>query len=345
MKILSDRRIKTLFIQVLACAGGFTAAAALLFWMIPQYAAGWVWFAAICMTALILALLLRYFRAEHRMMEQAVQRIEDYLEGNQDARIECDDEGELNRLFHEINSLAAILNAHAENQQRAREFLKESISDISHQLKTPLAALSIYNGILQQEPEAPEVVRQFTALSEQELDRIETLVQNLLKITKLDAGTVHLQRSEQNVAELMKALAQRFSVQAERQGKQLAFSGSEHAVLFCDVHWMEEALSNLIKNALDHTRPGDSIQIEWRTFASVVQIVVRDTGCGIHPEDLPHIFKRFYRSRFSKDTQGVGLGLALTKSIVEAHGGTIEADSPPGHGAVFTVNFLIPTKL
>lgn len=345
MKILSDRRIKTLFIQILACAAGFTAVAALLLWAIPQNAAGWIWFAAICMAALILALLLHYFRAEYHTMEQAVQRIEDYLEGDLSARIECDDEGERNRLFHEVNSLAAILNAHVENQQRSRQFLKESISDISHQLKTPLAALSIYNGILQQEQEDPEVVRQFTALSEQELNRIETLVQNLLKITKLDAGTVLMEKSDQNLTDLMQALEQRFSVQAEQQGKQLRFSGDEYVVLFCDAHWMSEALSNLIKNALDHTRTGDSIQIEWRTFASVVQIRVRDTGCGIHPEDLPHIFKRFYRSRFSKDTQGAGLGLALAKSIVEAHGGTIEVDSQPGYGTVFTINFLIPTKL
>lgn len=345
MKIFADRRIKTLFLQILDCVGGFTAAAVLLLWNIPQDAAGWIWLAALCMTALILALLLRYFRAEHRTMEQAVQQIEDYLAGSRDARIECDDEGELNRLFHEVNSLAAILNAHAENQQRARQFLKDSISDISHQLKTPLAALSIYNGILQQEQKDPEVVRQFTALSEQELDRIETLVQNLLKVTKLDARTILMEKSEQRVAELMQALGQRFSIQAERQGKRLIFSGGEHVVLFCDAHWIGEALSNLIKNALDHTRTGDFIQIEWCTFASVVQIKVRDTGCGIHPEDLPHIFKRFYRSRFSKDTQGAGLGLALTKSIVEAHGGTIEADSQPGHGTVFTMNFLIPTKL
>lgn len=89
----------------------------------------------------------------------------------------------------------------------------------------------------------------------------------------------------------------------------------------------------------------DKIRIAWRKFAPVVQIVVRDNGGGIHPEDLPHIFKRFYRSRFSGDTQGIGLGLALTKAVVEAHNGTIEADSELGAGAAFTMNFLIPTKL
>ena len=106
-----------------------------------------------------------------------------------------------------------------------------------------------------------------------------------------------------------------------------------------------EAVDNIVKNALDHADKGDMIRIEWKQFASVIQIVIKDNGNGIHPEDLPHIFKRFYRSRFSQDTQGIGLGLSLAKLIVEAHNGTIEVDSKLGIETVFTLNFLIPTKL
>ena len=100
-----------------------------------------------------------------------------------------------------------------------------------------------------------------------------------------------------------------------------------------------------MKNAFDHTQAGDTIQIHWRQFASLVQVTVQDNGSGIHPEDLPHIFKRFYRSRFSQDSQGVGLGLPLAKAIVEAHRGTIEVNSDLGRGTTFIVNFLIPTEL
>ncbi|MFQ7877550.1 sensor histidine kinase, partial [Enterocloster sp.] len=114
--------------------------------------------------------------------------------------------------------------------------------------------------------------------------------------------------------------------------------------LLCDRTWIIEAISNLVKNALDHTEKGSFVRIEWQAFASVVQITIKDNGCGIHPEDLHHIFKRFYRSRFSKDTQGIGLGLPLAKAIVEAHNGTIEADSTLGSGTSFTINFLIPSK-
>ena len=255
-------------------------------------------------------------------------------------RIQCDEEGELYRLFHEVNSLAAILNAHAENEERAKIFMKDTISDISHQLKTPLAALNIYNGILQGEAEKLPAVREFTDLSEQELDRIETLVQNLLKITKLDAGTIVIEKNLENVSEMMEDIEGHFTYWAELEGKKLILSGDETAFLQCDRTWLTEAVSNIIKNAFDHTEQGDTVSVTWRQTASLVQIVVKDTGSGIHPEDLNHIFKRFYRSRFSKDTQGIGLGLPLAKAVVEAHSGTIEVESRLGEGTVFTMDFL-----
>ena len=198
---------------------------------------------------------------------------------------------------------------------------------------------------MQQQPVDPDTVREFTALSEQELNRIQTLVHNLLTITKLDAGTIMLDKSEHNLSDLMADVKRRFAVQARQQNTMLRYSGEDDISLSCDAHWLSEAISNLVKNALDHTKAGDTITVTWRAFASIVQITVQDSGSGIHPEDLPHIFKRFYRSRFSKDTQGVGLGLPLAKAIIEAHSGTIEVDSTLGRGTVFTINLLIPTTL
>ena len=126
--------------------------------------------------------LFRYFQRQSALLEQAVQQIQSCLDGNPDARLDCDREGELYRLFHAVNALVAVLSAHADNEQREKRFLKNTIADISHQLKTPLAALNIYNGLLQDEAVSPSEVKEFADLSEQELDRIETLVQNLLKI-------------------------------------------------------------------------------------------------------------------------------------------------------------------
>ena len=286
-----------------------------------------------------------YFKKQNQVMEQAVSQINAYLDGDHNARIECDDEGELYRLFHTVNSLAAVLNAHADNELREKEFLKNTISDISHQLKTPLAALNIYNGLLQDGDMELSAVKEFADLSEQELDRIETLVQNLLKITKLDAGAIVLEKATENVEDMMRDIELHFAYRARQEKKEIILSGSDHLSLFCDRDWLNEAIDNIVKNAFDHTESGATIRVAWKELPSGVQIVITDNGCGIHPEDIHHIFKRFYRSRFSKDTQGIGLGLPLAKAIIEAHGGLIEVESELGIGTSFIMNFPIPTKL
>lgn len=341
MKIFANRKTKELFVGILSCVLIFVLASALILGFQVKNDAFYILFLALCMSAAILALCYKYFKEQHKIMESAISQITEYISGNKDVTIECDDEGELYRLFHEVNSLVSILNAHAENEKKAKKFLRNTISDISHQLKTPLTALNIYNGIIQDEAKELPSIQEFSLLSEQELDRIETLVQNLLKITKLDAGTIILEKSMENVSEIAVDVKKHFLFRAGQDGKEICLSGSEEIIFLCDRNWIIEAIGNLVKNALDHTEKDDFIRIEWRAFASVVQITVKDNGSGIYPEDLHHIFKRFYRSRFSKDTQGIGLGLPLTKAIVEAHNGTIEVDSTLGRGTSFTMNFLI----
>ena len=267
------------------------------------------------------------------------------MAGDKNARIFCDDEGELYKLFHSVNTLATVLNAHAENEFQAKEFLKGTISDISHQLKTPLAALNIYNGLLQGEVEELPAIKELTDLSEQELDRIETLVQNLLKITRLDAGSIVIEKAPENIAEMMNDIGLHFAYRAKQEQKEITLSGSDSDMLLCDRDWMIEAISNLVKNALDHTTAGNHIQIDWRQVAGLTRITVRDDGSGIHSEDVHHIFKRFYRSRFSQDTHGIGLGLPLSKAIIEAHDGNLAVDSVWGQGSTFIISILNPTKL
>lgn len=345
MKILANRKIKSLFVGILSCIMALILISAALVIFDIGNAAYYIIICGVCMGVVILLLCYVYFKEQHKIMESAIAQITEYISGNKDVTIECNDEGELYRLFHEVNSLVAILNAHAENEKSAKKFLRNTISDISHQLKTPLAALNIYNGLIQDEAKEIPSIQEFSQLSEQELDRIETLVQNLLKITKLDAGTSLLEKSLENVSEIAEDIKKHFLFRARQEGKEICLSGNEDISLFCDRNWITEAISNLVKNALDHTEKGGVIRIEWRAFTSIVQITVTDNGSGIHPEDLHHIFKRFYRSRFSKDTQGIGLGLSLTKAIVEAHSGTIEVDSTLGTGTSFIINFLNPTKL
>lgn len=345
MKIFANKEIKKLFLAVSVIWAAFLLLTQGFLWLCYQRFSLFLLLVFVLSGGAILAVGNAYFKKQNQVMEQAVSQINAYLDGDHNARIECDDEGELYRLFHTVNSLAAVLNAHADNELREKEFLKNTISDISHQLKTPLAALNIYNGLLQDGDMELSAVKEFADLSEQELDRIETLVQNLLKITKLDAGAIVLEKATENVADMMRDIELHFAYRARQEKKEIILSGSDHLSLFCDRDWLNEAIDNIVKNAFDHTESGATIRVAWKELPSGVQIVITDNGCGIHPEDIHHIFKRFYRSRFSKDKQGIGLGLPLAKAIVEAHNGTIEVDSELGIGTTFTMNFLIPTKL
>lgn len=345
MKILTNKKNKLLFCWILLFITAFTLLSIAAISLKFKYTILCIMICSLCMGSGILAIVYWYTKEQNKIMENAITQIKEYISGNQNARIECDDEGELYRLFHEVNSLVSILNAHAENEKTAKNSLKNTLSDISHQLKTPLAALNVYNGIMQEEAKDLPTIKEFTALAERELDRIEALVQNLLKITKLDAGTIVMEKAVENVSEMIDSVEWHFSYRAELEEKKIILMGDDIVCLLCDRNWLIEAISNIVKNAFDHTKKDNTIYIVWKQFASIVQIVIRDDGSGIHPEDLHHIFKRFYRSRFSKDTQGIGLGLPLAKSIVEAHSGTIEVDSELGVGTTFTINFLIPTKL
>lgn len=337
MKPLTDRG--TFLGKVLLCTAVFPLLSALLLCLAPQHALPALFASSLCVSASVLALCARYLRRRDQVLEDAARQIEDTLAGRRKGGIACDEEGAMYRLFHEVNALVATANAHAEGERQAKEFLKDTISDISHQLKTPLAALSIYNGILAQEAEDAGTVRAFVDRSEQELDRIESLVQNLLKMAQLDAGAITLSEAPENLAELLSHVRAQYAFRAGQEGKTITLTGDEQSVLCCDRVWLSEAIGNLVKNALDHTVSGNRIDLRWQQSPCLTQITVEDNGSGIPPEDLFHIFKRFYRSRFTKDTPGIGLGLPLCKSIVEAHRGSIEVHSEPGHGAVFTLSF------
>ncbi len=347
MKILTNRRVKRLFIQIVLCIWVFVLLSMAMMALKPNRAAIEMLLCLIGMGIAVLLVCYGYFREQNRIMEDAAAQISQYISGDHTARIECNEEGELYRLFHEVNSLAAILNAKAEKEGRLRKFSQNTISDISHQLKTPLAALNIYNGIIQTEADAKELstIQEFSALADQELDRIETLVQNLLKIAKFDAGTMVMEKKPEDISEIMADVKKLFSFRARQEGKEIVLSGSESFSFLCDRSWIVEAISNIVKNALDHTDKGDDVRMEWGRSASAIRIVIKDNGRGIHPEDLYYIFKRFYRSRYSKDIQGIGLGLPLAKAVIEAHNGTIEVDSILDYGTTFTINFLIPSKL
>lgn len=345
MKILTDQEVRNFIIK----SGGLFIFYVILvqafIWFTCREIVIWLLLCSVFLVIMFIAVCFGYFYRQHKTMEAAVSQINAYLAGDISARIPCDKEGELYKLFHSVNTLAAVLNAHAENEQRSKEFLKHTISDISHQLKTPLAALNIYHGLLQGEADGLPTVKELASLSEQELDRMETLVRNLLKITRLDARTMVMEKRPVTITEMMKDIELHFSFRAKQEHKTMILSGPEDVSLYCDRDWIAEAISNIVKNAFDHTNAGNHIMIGWKQLPSMTCITVKDNGNGIHPEDMHHIFKRFYRSRFSTDIQGIGLGLPLAKAIVEAHDGNITVESVLEKGSAFTISFLNPSKM
>ena len=289
--------------------------------------------------AIYLSLFL-YLQRQHKAFSNAENTIRQFLDGNTTSRIECSQAGDWYSLFHAINEMATILSAHAENQRQTKEFLQDIISDVSHQIKTPQSALKMYHEIIESHKDDAATVSSFTEKSQREIKRMEDVIYTLLKLARLDAGIIQMEKSEENVSILMQDVLERFETWAEREHKTITLSGKENVILLCDALWVSEAIGNIIKNALEHTENGGHIGVKWSQSPLMTQIEISDDGKGIHPEDLYNIFKRFYRSRLSSDVHGIGLGLPLAKSIVEAHGGTISVTSTPGTGTTFTLNFI-----
>ena len=289
--------------------------------------------------AIYLSLFL-YLRRQHKAFSNAENTIRQFLDGNTTSRIECSQAGDWYSLFHAINEMATILSAHAENQRQTKEFLQDIISDVSHQIKTPLSALKMYHEIIESHKNDAATVSSFTEKSQREIKRMEDVIYTLLKLARLDAGIIQMEKVPENLSVLMQDVLERFETWAEREHKTITLSGKENIVLSCDALWVSEAIGNIVKNALEHTENGGHIEVKWSQSPLMTQIEISDDGKGIHPEDLYNIFKRFYRSRFSSDVHGIGLGLPLAKSIVEAHGGTISVTSSLGAGTTFTLNFF-----
>lgn len=283
---------------------------------------------------------LLFFWQRKRLYEQAETIIQNYINGDYSYHLPQNSEGAVFQLFGQIEQLATMLQAKNETEHNAKEFLKSTISDISHQLKTPLAALTMYQEIIESEPDNPETVKEFSGKIGIALKRMEQLIQSMLKITRLDSGNILFEKSNCRISELISLSINELTTRAESENKKILIEGNTEQQLVCDLEWTSEAIGNIIKNALDHVRPGGIIQITWKRTPAIFRIFISDNGHGIAPEDIHHIFKRFYRSKHSLDTQGVGLGLPLAKSIIGGQGGFISVQSEVNEGTTFTISFL-----
>ena len=206
---------------------------------------------------------LLFFWQRKRLYEQAETIIQNYINGDYSYHLPQNSEGAVFQLFGQIEQLATMLQAKNETEHNAKEFLKSTISDISHQLKTPLAALTMYQEIIESEPDNPETVKEFSGKIGIALKRMEQLIQSMLKITRLDSGNILFEKSNCRISELISLSINELTTRAESENKKILIEGNTEQPLVCDPEWTSEAIGNIVKNALDHVKPGGIIQITW----------------------------------------------------------------------------------
>ena len=288
---------------------------------------------------LFLGTMLFLYRRE-RLYRKSENIIKDYIDGNYTVHLPQSNEGNIYQLLASVDQLATMLQAKNDTEQKTKEFLKNTISDISHQLKTPLSALMMYQEIIENEPDNPETVKEFSFKIGTALKRIEQLIQSMLKITRIDAGSIYFEKSNYSIPNILNHAINELTTRANNEKKEIVINGDLEQMLYCDIEWTGEAIGNIVKNALDHTDAGGKITISCERTPTMIRIFITDNGHGIAGEDIHHIFKRFYRSKNTSDSQGIGLGLPLAKAIVEGQGGILSVQSERLQGTTFTLSFL-----
>lgn len=262
------------------------------------------------------------------------------IEGDYDLAINENKEGDFSKLASSFNSMREIIRNNIDALKNEKQFLVDLLSDISHQLKTPLSSMIVYNDILLSKDLSKEQRETFLLNNQNQLSRMNWLIKSMLKLAKLDAKAIEFVKEKQSLNETIQDSIDTLESKALQNNIKLVFKEISEVVFRHDKLWVEEALINIIKNGIEHTAQGGEIIIELAENPIYRRITIEDTGEGINEKDLPHIFKRFYKAKTSRKSDSVGIGLALAKSIIEAHNGTIEAQSKIGKGTKFIVTFL-----
>ena len=290
-------------------------------------------------------------RRIHREVMQLREYFDDLNKGIYDLKIEESGEGELSLLQSEIFKITQLLRTTAEDSQAKSEDLSKWLADISHQLKTPIASIRIDLDNLLDDPEMPaELHREFLREMSIQLEWISSLVQTLLKLARIDAGTVVLKKEEMDLTEVAREAVQKLGILSEISGVDIVWESEPKGELIDpadlapipmqgDTAWQLEAVSNIIKNCLEHSRAGEKVYLSVRDNSVFKELNIRDTGEGISEEDLPHIFERFYRAK-NATKESVGIGLSLAASIVREGGGKVTVKSEKGKGSVFTLRYF-----
>ena len=281
-----------------------------------------------------------YNKKKNKKLEEITQYIQQINKMNYSLDIDGNTEDELSILKNEIYKTTIMLKEAAENAIKQKVNLKNSLEDISHQLKTPLTSIMIMLDNLIDNQNMDSVTRNtFIKDCKREISNINFLVQALLKLSKFDANTILFHNQEILLKELIYEAVKKVSVLCDLKDINVIVHGNETDTIFGDFNWQLEAITNLIKNATEYSENSSSIEVTYSKNKLYTHIEIKDYGKGIDNTELPHIFERFYKGKNSQK-DSIGIGLALAKTIIEKNGGNIYVESKENEGTKFILKYF-----
>lgn len=292
---------------------------------------------------LIVVYAITYRRLNHvyTEVETISELMSEMMEGKEDLPEEQYKEGAVGILYSNFYKVVGILQESRNRELNEKIFLRDIISDISHQLKTPLASLNVFVDLLLEDKIADEAKRkQVLNEAANQLSRMEWMVLSMLKLARIEAGAIQFDKKKMSVKPILMQAAEGVQFLVQERNQTLEIDCDESIQMLCDGEWLTEAIINLLKNASDYSGEGKRIWLQVEDNNVYTRIYVKDEGVGIAESELPNIFKRFYRVHQEVNPNSVGIGLSLTKSIVEGMGGMIRVQSEEGKYTWFVLTFV-----
>lgn len=291
-------------------------------------------------SVLYMAIIFIYLKQRDKKINQITQYINEIKNRKYDLNINKNSEDELSNLKNELYKITIMLKEESEISRQDKENIKMSVEDISHQLKTPLTSIMIMLDNLKDNPNMDEDTKQkFIFEISKQVDWINWLVISILKLSRLEADVVKFSNNKINVKKFIDEIIGNLEIPIEIKNQKISIEGDEDASFIGDYKWQQEAITNIIKNAIEHNKENGKITIKYEENVLFTKITIIDEGQGIAKEDLKHIFERFYKAQNSSDNS-VGIGLSLAKNIIEKNNGMINCKSEIGNGTEFIVKYM-----
>ena len=288
---------------------------------------------------IIIIVFVLYNKRQKSKIKEITNYIEQINNKNYALDIQDNNEDELSVLKNELYKITVMLKEQAENSAKDKINLKNSLEDISHQLKTPLTSITIMLDNILDSPDMDLQTRNdFIKDIYREIANIKFLVQNLLILSKFDANTITFNEKEEKLEDIIEEAKQNVASICDLKNIQIILEGKEDAKTTCDLKWQVEALTNILKNCAEHSNNNTKINVLYSENNMYSEIVIKDEGSGIDQKDLKHIFERFYKGKNS-DKDSIGIGLSLAKTIIEKDNGFITVDSELGKGTTFNIKY------